>query len=354
MIITYFRSSSFNQWAMCQQSYFLTYVLGTPQPDNQKAEQGTIVHKVMEWLAVAKKAIQDKHELIKDEIIGDLHIKPEIIYTKGFVDFLFEKSYSYYIGKSKNVWLNKHKNECYSWVNIALNTCNGCFDPRKQNIISPELSFDFEIPEDWANYKFKSDNGEIIEGKLRLKGTIDLVVDAGNGIIESIDYKSGQRIDWGSDKEWPHNIKTYDKLMNDPQLRIYHYALSTLFPNAEQIIPTIYYIRDAGTKLKPVPRGAFSLPFTKNDIIKTKEIIRKRFDEIKKTTRPILNKTWRCSRLCHFGKTKHPSGTNNKYGEPHTICSYISEQTKLYGIDFVVNNHTNEGHNVGKYKAPGT
>lgn len=59
MIITYFRSSSFNAHNMCEQQYFLEYVLGWRGPSGQKADKGTIVHKVLEILACIKKGTQD-------------------------------------------------------------------------------------------------------------------------------------------------------------------------------------------------------------------------------------------------------------------------------------------------------
>ena len=58
MIVTYFRSSSYNQYSMCPQAYYMTYVLGHQSPSGQAAEKGTIVHKVMECLAQAKLAHQ--------------------------------------------------------------------------------------------------------------------------------------------------------------------------------------------------------------------------------------------------------------------------------------------------------
>src|SRR6056297_767881 len=80
MLITYFRSSSYNQWDYCQQSYYLNYVLGIPDSTGKKAQMGTIVHKVMEALAKCKKRMQDSMENIPspryfeivDEHIGNI------------------------------------------------------------------------------------------------------------------------------------------------------------------------------------------------------------------------------------------------------------------------------------------
>ena len=59
MIVTYIRSSSYNNYDFCQMQYFLTYVLGYRSDSNKKADLGTMAHKVMEILAGLKKFQQD-------------------------------------------------------------------------------------------------------------------------------------------------------------------------------------------------------------------------------------------------------------------------------------------------------
>ena len=60
MIITYFRSSSYNAHNMCPQQYFIEYNLGWRGLSGQKADKGTIVHKVLEILAFIKMYQQDE------------------------------------------------------------------------------------------------------------------------------------------------------------------------------------------------------------------------------------------------------------------------------------------------------
>lgn len=315
---------------------------------------GTIVHKVMECLAKAKKALQDGIDYFEDEVPGKVHIKHDMVYSDGFVEFLFDKSYRYYTEKSPNTFDEKDRKKILEWTYKPLRTLNGHIDPRNRDILYPEFHFDFEIPDDWAKYEYTMPDGSKLEGRLALKGTIDLVSIVGDGVYESLDWKTGQRLDWGSNKSWPHNIKTYEKLLIDPQLRIYHYALHNSFPEAKQFIPTIYYINDHGTKMKPVPGGIFSMPYTKADIIQTKEMIRKRFEIIKSTSRPQLVKTWKCSRFCHFGMTAHKSGEiDPRTGQPYTICEYMAKRTRMVGLDKVIQEETSASHNIGNYKPPG-
>lgn len=356
MITTYFRSSSFNQWDYCEQSYFLAYILGLPQKSNKKAEMGTVVHKVMENLAAAKKALQDgKDSFIDHEISGEIHIKHDMVYSDGFVEYLFAQSYNHYTSRSEHEYTEKDRLTMLNWTFKPLRMLNGSFDPRNRDIVAPELHFDFEIEEEWAKYTFELPDGQKIEGNLALKGTIDLVTRVGDNIYESIDWKTGQRLDWASNRPWPHNIKTYEKLTKDNQLRIYHYALHKSFPEIDQLIPTIVFINDHGTRTRPVTGGIFSMAFDKDEIEKTKECIRRRFEVIKNTIRPHLNKGWKCTTLCHFGKNAHASGEiNPRTGQPYTICEYISKRNREVGMQRVLAEEKNPNHSVHFYKAPGT
>ena len=83
MLVTYLRSSSYNQYDYCQMSYFLTYVLGFQSDSGKKAELGTIVHKTLEVLAALKKATQElkprqKYLEIEDDAIGKYRIDKSV------------------------------------------------------------------------------------------------------------------------------------------------------------------------------------------------------------------------------------------------------------------------------------
>lgn len=354
MITTYLRSSGFNGHDMCPQQYFLSYILGIPQKPNKKAEMGTVVHKVMEGLAAAKYALQQNIFVFNDEVFGEVNFTEGMLYSDNFVDHLYEMSHNYYTTRSPNEYTEKDKKTMREWTFKPLRMLNGAFDPRNRDVVAPELHFDFEIDEPWADYEFEMPDGNILKGKLAMKGTIDLVTRVGDEIYESIDWKTGQRLDWGSRKDWPHNIKSFEKLMVDPQLRIYHYALHHKFPNAVQFIPTIYFINNHGTKAKPVTGGVFSMAYEKDDIYKTKEMIRRKFEEIKATARPQLVRTWKCRSFCHYGKTAHPSGEiDPRTLAPYSICAYVAKRTRESGLLQVMREETAPGHSVGKYQAPG-
>ena len=323
----------------------MEYVLGWRGPSGQKADKGTIVHKVLEILAVIKKAQQDNIKNIVDDVIGDVEV------NNYCLDDIIKQTYAYYTERTQHhKWSNKDLIDCTNWVHKAINFNNGMFDPRNRKILCPERHFDFEIKKQWSQYSFDTPDGKI-EGYLGLKGTIDLVTEANPKTIEIIDWKTGKRLDWATGKE-----KTQEKLEKDPQLRIYHYAISQLYPEIEHIIFSIYFINDG---------GPFSICFEKSDLAETEEMLRQKFETIKKCKRPKLNKTWMCNKLCHFGKTtfdktsvlpilEYRDGQLCQQGNFMTKCEQIKHDIELKGIDQVTKEYKHTDHKFGQYKAPGS
>lgn len=345
MIITYFRSSSFNTHSMCEQQYYIEYVLGMRGPSNKKADKGTITHKVLEILAVIKKGLQDNQSIVSDDIVGDIDTK------KYSLDQIIEQVYQYYTSQfHHHTWESVDFRDCKKWVYKAIELNDGMFDPRNRNILCPEQHFDFIIDKPWAEYSFDTMDGKI-DGKLGLKGTIDLITKIDDNTIEVIDWKTGKRLDWGTGQE-----KTHAKLQKDPQLMIYHYAVSQLFPSYDHIIVTIDFINDG---------GPFSLSFDKKDLSSTEDMLRQKFEIIKKTKKPRLNKTWMCNKLCHFGKTtfenhnsilpiiEYRDDQTCQKGSFMTKCEQIKHDIEIKGIDSVTNEYKNPNHSFAKYKAPG-
>jgi len=345
MIVTYFRSSSYNTHSLCEQQYFLEYVLGWRGPSGQKADKGTIVHKVLEILAFIKKAQQDQNKFIDDDIVGKINIESYSLNS------IIEKVYRHYSeANDHHKWALKDYKDCHTWIYKAIEFNNGMFDPRNRNILCPEQHFDIEIKKPWAAYSYNTPEGKL-EGYLALKGTIDLITLVNDNTIEVIDWKTGKRLDWATGQE-----KTQEKLENDPQLRIYHYAISHLYPKINHIIFSIYFINDG---------GPFSICFDKSDLNKTEDMLRHKFDIVKNTKKPKLNKSWMCNKLCHFGKTtfantsispetEYRDGHTCKVGSHMTKCEQVKHDLELYGIDQVVGLYKNTNHSFGKYKAPGS
>lgn len=330
---------------MCEQQYFLEYVLGIRGPSNKKADKGTIVHKVLELLAVIKKNQQDSVSSFNDDIIGDVNV------SKYDLDKMVESVYKHYTNQFKHhEWKEIDFKDCKEWVYKAINFNNGMFDPRNRDILSPEQHFDFTIEKPWSKYSYDTPEGKL-EGYLGLKGTVDLITRVDNNTLEVIDWKTGKRLDWATGQE-----KTQAKLQTDPQLMIYHYAISNIFPTYDHIIFTIYFINDG---------GPFSILFEKSDLQKTEFMLKNKFDIIKKTRKPRLNKTWMCNKLCHFGKStfentnvdpmlEYRDNQVSKQGSFMTKCEQVKHDIEIKGIDEVVKEYKSPHHSFAKYKAPGS
>ncbi len=330
---------------MCEQQFFIEYVLGWRGPSGQKADKGTIVHKVLEILAVIKQAQQNNISSVVDDIYGDIDI------SSYELNDIIDKVYKYYSEvNNHHKWSTKDHRDCKEWVYKAINFNDGMFDPRNRFILCPEQHFDFEIKKQWAKYSYDLPSGKL-EGNLALKGTIDLITKVNDNTIEIIDWKTGRRLDWATGQE-----KTQEKLEKDPQLRIYHYAISHIYPEIEHIIFSIYFINDG---------GPFSICFDKKDLKDTENMLRQKFQHIKNTNRPKLHKSWMCSKLCHFGKTTFENTSITpiiEYREKQvcpegtfmTKCEQIRHDIDLHQIQNVIQSYKYPNHSFGSYKAPGS
>jgi ATP-dependent helicase/DNAse subunit B len=340
MIVTYVRSSSYNNYDYCQMQYFITYALGHRSISGKKAQLGTIVHKVMECLAACKKELQDTGKKTKlsitDDALGEINFTQKKLYTKKFVKELLDASYQYYTENCTHNYTGADMRFCSGLVDDALLYNDGQFDPRERNVVASEPQFDIPIEEEWAKYKYKMPDGKVVEGQLAIKGTIDLVTEVDDGVIEVIDWKTGRRLNWATGEE-----KTYEKLLEDPQLLLYNYAISKLFPDYEQAIMSIFFIRDG---------GPFSMCFDKSDQKKFLGMLETRFKQIQHNEypRPISSArtNFKCTKLCHFYKNNWP-GTNV------SMCEHVEEHLKAFGHDETVEKCTRDGFEIGYYEAPG-
>lgn len=330
---------------MCEQQYFAEYVLGMRSPSNKKADKGTIVHKVLEILAVIKQAQQNGIKIVQDEIV------PNIKVNKYSLNSIIEKVYSHYTAQFKHhTWDNKDYKDCHAWVYKAIEYNNGMFDPRNRIIQCPEQHFDIPINKNWAKFKYDTKDGPL-EGTLAIKGTIDLITKIDDKTLEIVDWKTGRRLDWATGQE-----KTLEKLQKDPQLKIYHYAVQMLYPEIEHIIVSIFFINDG---------GAFSICYNRSDIASTEQMLKEKFETIKSVQVPKLSKTWKCNKLCHFGKSTFENSNINPLieyreneltpiGKCMTKCEQIKHDILTKGMKNVVDEYTVPGYTIGKYKAPGS
>ena len=326
---------------MCEMQYYIEYNLGWRGRSGKKADKGTIVHKILELAAVAKKALQEGQSTITDSEIGEIETSN---YDPEYLDEIIDRVYEYYTSRlPHHEWKPLDLKHCRKWVWKIFNDDDGMFDPKNLTVVDAEPHFDFEIEEDWAKYSYTLEDGTVLEGNLALKGTIDLISDVGDGVYEIVDWKTGKRLDWATGKQ-----KTPELLHKDIQLRMYHLAVTKLYPDIKTFLVTIHFMNDG---------GAFTVHFQDSDIPDTLKMIRAKFELIKNTTHPQQKKSWKCSKLCAAGKTTfegtHIEPLTNSYGGCVTRCEQVMEKIRKNGIEWVTDNYKEPDHTIGKYQAPG-
>lgn len=342
--INFFRSSSFNRWEYCEALYCAEYCMGLTGEANKKANLGTAVHKVMENLALLKKASDAEEKYITLEVGGKT--KTSDYKLQKIIDDVF----CYYRDLFANQnWGDEEYNFVDGWTHKALAYNNGQYDPRNLKIIAAEPKYDFELIRDWSMYEFTF-NGEKHKGFLKLKGSVDLVFEVMPGTYNILDYKTGKQYNWNTDKE-----KTAASIQKDPQLHFYTYAVSQLYPEAKEIWATLFYING---------EGAFTVCFDKQMIANTELMIKNRFLSIKNCEVPVFNRTWKCTKLCQMGKTtfenthvkpiiEFRNGMIAKRGEYMKKCDQMNFEFERKGIAKTIDELKDPNFTLGHYQAPG-
>ena len=107
------------------------------------------------------------------------------------------------------------------------------------------------------------------------------------------------------------------------------------------------------------------MTFDESDLHKTEYLLKQKYDHIRNCSNPRLSKSWKCTKLCHYGKStfkdtnidqliEYRDGQTCQKDNFMTMCEQVKHDTQLYGIDSVVDKYTRPGYNVGHYQAPGS
>lgn len=186
MYIVSISPSSYNTLNECQMKYFIGNVLKIREPAGAAAEKGTIIHAFFEILAKHKKAQQDNAVNITHQVFGENPIPAEDPMQID-LDDLFDQCWEYYTKKSHNTFTEKDKKESREWAWTVFNTDE---DPRKLHIISTEQYYSFPIEEEWAKYRYWSEEqNQEISGYYTINLIIDLIVQQDDTSIKFIDWK---------------------------------------------------------------------------------------------------------------------------------------------------------------------
>jgi ATP-dependent helicase/DNAse subunit B len=304
MIITFFRSSSYNTlYEVCEQKYMLDYVLGYKTGTNEKASIGNVYHKTAECLGRKKLAIQNGLDYVDCEELGRFHLE-EIT-----LDAAARMGFEMYRAAEQPQWTEDDYDSMLKMIRKGINFNGGIYNPLNCDVISVEQQFDFKIEEDWARYEFELGD-ETISGQLGVRGTIDQLNHISDDTVEVCDYKTGKRESMKTGK-----LKDEDYFETDDfQAALYCYAVKKLFPQYKHVIFSIYYVNKGG-------------PFTTPVEDKAEEMMREMFDRIKRIKYPKLRppeKSGRADWFCRLVCGHHQGN-----------CEKIRDEIKLKGIDKV-------------------
>lgn len=324
MLINKLSASSYKLWDNCQLAYFIDQVLGWRFPPIKAADTGTIAHAVLETLAAIKLAQQNSQRKVDTEL-------GKISTSKFDIDNILSQIYQLYITKApfnKHQWAETDFKEIKKYVYVVLEHNNQQFNPLQRHILGIEEYIKLEISEDWA---VLPDNSTF-----KITGFVDLITQINDDTIEIIDYKTGQMKDFFSQQDIDFDYL----LKKDIQLRFYHWAIAEKYGYNKTYILTMFFLKYA----KPI-----TISFGYQDLIETKNRIKNKFLEIKRNNKPELNRTWRCTRFCPYGKntfeqtsvvplTQFVDNGIAKIGDNCTICDQTKFEIDRRGLEWVTNN----------------
>lgn len=276
-------SSKIKTYKDCEFKFLIEYHLGLNTGKTFPAEQGSLVHYILERFALA----------IRDGQDADGHTLEWL--EANWIDLLFEGYPEYsgemadgYRGKSP-IWQLSAKavdraKSCDScpffkdgecgvtgqdindfrgcpkdefedaiWLVQEVINDNSCRNPLKKKIIAAEDRFTLVT--------FDEQGNEILTN-----GIMDLVLEHDSETIEVLDYKTGK------------HTQSYNECKKDPQFLIYALAAMDLYPQYKHVLLTAYYIRRKS--------GPITVEFDKEELEKAKNGIRFYANRIKKNRMP--------------------------------------------------------------------
>jgi len=290
MFVNHASASCINTYRWCPFQYFLRYELQMEAAAGKAAVLGKIAHEVFEKLALARKA-------------GEAVPEP--------MDLL-DAAWDRHTAENPDVGLRRETSrgeaadfrKVRTFVETILSDPH--YNPSKLKVISAEDRFELEMPgEEWQVTRRDGTTGQFV-----INGYMDLVHEINPAMAEIVDWKTGRRADFATGKP-----KDFDAMRRDVQVRLYHLAALHLLPHPTVMI-TFHWLADGG----PV-----TVPLTFEDAIATTAAVWRWFQRVKYDTVIPRSRTWRCKRICPFGRTgicDQVWSDLNTMGREYVQCRY--------------------------------
>jgi hypothetical protein len=291
MFISHASPSSISTYQECPFKYFLKYILGLKDTAGPAALKGKIVHRVFEVMAKLR---------LRGKEIDPL--------------WLLDRSFDYYtkLEPDKKIRKTTSRGEAADYrklreaVEMVVN--DPYYNPYNLKIIGAEALGKIHMDKDGWSCPLPGAESTPFE----VTGIIDLIHELDEDTIEVIDWKTGEKKDWVTGRP----IDTYE-LLQQIQPRIYHWMIGLLYPQYKNILVTFYYTKENGPEM---------LSFSQEDMSYTMEFVYRFLNTVRKDMMLKRRRSWRCSKMCHFGKLK--------------LCEQIYSDLHTEGYDYVIREYT--------------
>lgn len=305
-------ASSYSTWDWCQWQWTLKYIMKFKDSAGFSALAGTIAHRVLEILSLTNIA---NFDITNERLVKEcLETSPAFDFSRlTDLDYLWDVCFLYYTSKDivngKALAMPKNRQKIRNIKDGIQWLMTTQHNPLTTKTIHTEMSFDIDITSPQWVTKIEADGSFKY---LKVRGRIDRIDELAPGVIEIIDYKSGQAGHWPPRDGAPE--KTVDDFYHDFQALLYFWHYKKLFPSASIIVTFIFI----------AAQKSFSVAMSDLDAQRLEDKLMKRIVEIRECSDPSRTQNWMCKHMCAFG---------DKSG----ICNKLWKEKEDYGLDFVSN-----------------
>jgi hypothetical protein len=236
-------ASKIKSYKMCPFKFYLEYHLQLGTGTTFAAEQGSMVHVVLEKMGQdVKDGIPKKESNIfnywMDEVLyayqeeGIWKLSPKALEReKQCIGCEYNLDGHCQIANmpiDNFEGCPKDEYEDALWLVQKVLNDESVNSPLNKKILDVEQLFKIQIPDGNSN--------------ITINGIIDVITELDNDTIEIVDYKTGKY------------VQSYNECAKDPQLLIYHLAAKTQWHNYRNFFITIYYLRKKPLTLSFSPK----------------------------------------------------------------------------------------------------